>query len=66
MTAQQVREALATVCGYHDGSDCQHCADTYAHAQLRKGKSDAEILADVELYRTDWPAWEAKVRAGQQ
>lgn len=63
MSADQVRRALADVCGYHTGPDCQHCADTYAHAQLHKGMSDDDILRDIELYRTNFGAWEQKVRA---
>lgn len=52
--------ALAEVCGYHE-PDCEHCAETLAWKRDR-GWTDAEILADIELYRTDFEAWAAKVR----
>jgi hypothetical protein len=53
---------LADECGYHEGDNCQHCAEVLRHLRAR-GWTDAEILADIDLYRTDLAAWEAKVRA---
>lgn len=66
-SAQQltrVFKALAKVCGYHEGDDCSHCLESFMHHRA-KGRTFAEILADIELYRTDRGAWEAKVRAGR-
>jgi hypothetical protein len=53
--------ALAEVCGYHEGEGCEHCAETLAWKRDR-GWTDAEILADIELYRTDFEAWADRVR----
>ncbi len=53
----EMQALLAQVCGYHDGPDCQHCADTYRHKSQRKGWTDEQITADVLLYRDNRPAW---------
>lgn len=61
MTTPELTTALAGVCGYHEGDDCQICAEVLQHRR-GKGWTDAEILADIELYRTDFGAWCARVR----
>ncbi len=53
--------ALAEVCGYHPGDGCEHCADTLKRHR-DQGWTDAEIVADIDLYRTDFAAWADKVR----
>ena len=54
--------ALADVCGYHQGDDCTHCADVLKHRR-GLGWTDPEIIADIQLYRSDFDAWADKVRA---
>lgn len=66
----ELRALLTTVCGYHTGPDCGHCADTYRHKSRRKGWTDQQITADILLYRDNYPAWywrqvDAAVAAGR-
>ncbi|MBM0275118.1 DUF6085 family protein [Micromonospora tarensis] len=51
-----VLAALAAACGYHDGPDCEHCVDTLNRVR-DKGMTDAQILADLELFRVDHNLW---------
>lgn len=60
-TSQAVAAALAEVCGYHEGDNCQHCAEALLW-RYERGWTDADLLADIELYRTDFNAWADKTR----
>lgn len=60
--SDELAAALADVCGYHEGDACPHCAEVVQHRR-GLGWTDAQILADIDLYRADFDAWAAKVRA---
>jgi hypothetical protein len=57
--------AAASVCGYHDGPDCEHCREAITY-QLERGRSEDDIVADMTLYRDDFPAWYAQRVAAAQ
>lgn len=61
-TPQHVLDALARVCGYHDGPDCEHCAEAIKHRLGKFGMTPEQLLADINLYDTDYPEWERQVR----
>lgn len=53
-------DALVDVCGYIEhGQPCDNCLSG-ARRDLTNGASETDILADITLYRTDYPAWYAK------
>lgn len=60
-TRAEVAAALADVCGYHEGDACTHCAEVL-DIHRERGWTDTQVLADIELYRTDFRTWAIKVR----
>jgi hypothetical protein len=60
-TANRLSELLPKACGWFHATDgpCQLCAGAVANCRGR-GMSDEAILADIELYLSDWNAWYAR------